>query len=117
MDVDIVLPSLDAATENAFKKINRPAKDLDINKYIQGLIYFRREFKGKIWLEIFILPGYNNSEEKLTELKKAIIKIKSDSIQLNTLDRPGTVSNLKGAIKEELQEIVDFWKLDNETTA
>ncbi len=113
MDADVVLPSLDAATENAFKKINRPAKDLDINKYIQGLIDFRKEFKGKIWLEVFILPGYNDSEEELTELKKAIMKIKPDSVQLNTLDRPGTVSDLKGATKEELQKIADFWKLDN----
>lgn len=110
---DVVLPSLDAATEEVFRKINRPATDLSIDKYIQGLIDFRKEFKGKIWLEIFILPGYNDSENELAELKKAILKIKPDSIQLNTLDRPGTVSNLKGATKEELQRVSDYWNLNN----
>ena len=113
LKADVVLPSLDAATENVFKKINRPHKDLSIDKCIQGLIDFRNEFKGEIWLEIFILPDYNNKKEELIELKKAIQKIKPNSVQLNTLDRPGTVSNLRGATREELQQIVDFWKLDN----
>lgn len=112
-DADVVLPSLDAATEDIFRKINRPSKDLTIDKYIQGLIVFRSEFKGKIWLEIFILPDYNDSDNELIELKKVILKINPDSVQLNTLDRPGTVANLRGATKKELQRVIDFWKLDN----
>lgn len=113
INADVVLPSLDAATDYIFKKINRPADNLSIEECIQGLVDFRNEFKGEIWLEIFILPGYNDNEEELVELKKAIQKIKPDSIQLNTLDRPGTVSNLRGATREELQSVIDFWELDN----
>jgi len=113
INADVVLPSFDAATEDIFQKINRPAEDLSIDKYIQGLIDFRKEFKGKIWLEIFILPGFNDTENELTELKKVILKIKPDSIQLNTLDRPGTVPNLRGATREELKWVIDFWKLNN----
>jgi len=113
LKANVVLPSLDAATEEVFKRINRPAKDLKIKEYIQGLIDFRKEFNGKIWLEILILPHYNNTENELTELKKAILKINPDSIQLNTLDRPGTISNLIGATKEELQQVAAFWELDN----
>ena len=110
---DVVLPSLDAATDEAFKKINRPHEELSIEKYIAGLVEFRKEFKGKIWLEIFILPGYNDDEQELTGLKNAILKIKPDSIQINTLDRPGTITGLRGATREELQRVVDFWQLPN----
>lgn len=113
IDVDVILPSLDAATEEVFKKINLPPEDLSIDKYIQGLIDFRKEFKGKMWLEVFILPGYNDSENELHKLEKAIIKITPDSVQLNTLDRPGTVSDLRGASREELRRVVDLWNLDN----
>ena len=113
MNADVVLPSLDAASEDIFNKINRPAKKLSIDKYIKGLIDFRKEFKGKIWLEIFILPDYNNTDNELAKLKKAILKIKPDSVQLNTLDRPGTISDLRGATKEELQYVVDFLSLNN----
>jgi len=113
MNADIVLPSLDAATQDTFYKINRPAEGLSIDKYIQGIIDFKNDFKGKIWLEVFILPKYNDSKNELIELKKAILKINPNLIQLNTLDRPGTVSNLKGATKKELQKIIDFWGINN----
>ena len=113
LNADVVLPSLDAATEDVFKKINRPAADLSIDKYINGLIDFKEEFKGKMWLEVFILPNYNDSENELAELKKVILKINPDSIQLNTLDRPGTVSGLRGATKQELELIAKNWNLDN----
>lgn len=113
MEADIVLPSLDAATKDVFNRINRPVKDLNIENVIEGLIEFRKEFSGKIWLEVLILPGYNDSFDELGEIKKAILKIKPDSIQLNTLDRPGTVEGLRGATKQELESIVDFFNLDN----
>jgi len=111
MDANVVLPSLDAATEITFQKINRPAPQLTVEKYIQGLIDFRKEYKGKFWLEIFLLKDYNDSKEELDLLKKAILKINPDSIQLNTLDRPGTVENLIPLSKNELQEIIDYWNL------
>jgi wyosine [tRNA(Phe)-imidazoG37] synthetase (radical SAM superfamily) len=113
LNANVVLPSLDAATEDVFKTINRPAKDLNFDKYIKGLINFRKEFKGKIWLEIFILPGYNDTEKELTEIKNTILKIKPDLVQLNTLDRPGTIPDLHRATRDELQRIVDFLNLDN----
>ena len=110
---DVVLPSLDAATNPVFDKINRPAPGLEIEKYLQGLIDFRKEFSGKIWLEIFILPQYNFEQQELKKLREIILKINPDSIQLNTLDRPGTVANLHSATGDELEEIVQLWNLEN----
>jgi wyosine [tRNA(Phe)-imidazoG37] synthetase (radical SAM superfamily) len=112
-DANVVLPSLDAATEITFQKINRPATQLTVDKYIQGLIDFRKEFSGQIWLEIFILPGYNDNKTDLNALKKAFEQIKPDQVQLNTLDRPGTIEHIRPASHEDLQKIIDFWKLPN----
>ena len=102
-----------AVTENVFQKINRPESSLSIEKYIRGLAELRKEFAGKIWLEIFFLPEYNLNIEELSELKEAIVKINPDSVQLNTLDRPGTVANLISASSDELEKIVESWNLDN----
>ncbi|MCB2220752.1 MAG: radical SAM protein [Bacteroidetes bacterium] len=110
---DVVLPSLDAATEKTFQTINRPAPHLHIKKYIQGIIDFRNEFSGQLWLEIFIAPGYNDNTNDLNALKKAILDIQPDRIQLNTLDRPGTIADIKPATHEDLNKIIDFWKLKN----
>ena len=113
LDADLVLPSLDVASDLSFRKINRPLYSLNIEDYIDGLIEFRKEYKGKIWLEVLIIPGYNNSKQDLKLLKEAFNKIKPNSIQLNTLDRPGIIPGIIAAGKEELEQIADFWGLDN----
>lgn len=113
IDADIVLPSLDAATEQVFKKINRPHKKITIEQCICGLIQFRKEFKSKIHLEVFIIPGYNDHQEELKKIKEAIIRIHPDEVHLNTLDRPGALSNLRVATQEELKNVCNLWNLEN----
>jgi wyosine [tRNA(Phe)-imidazoG37] synthetase (radical SAM superfamily) len=113
LDADVVLPSLDAASQEVFDKINRPNQKLTVDEYIDGIVTFRNEYKGKIWLEVLIIPGYNDSESELILLKEAFNRIKPDSIQVNTLDRPGTVENLRSATRAELQRVVDFWDMEN----
>ncbi len=112
MQADLVLPSLDAATDMALRRINRPMRSLKASDYVDGLLQFSREFKGEIWLEILILPGYNDGEENLKALKEAILKINPGRIQLNTLDRPGTVGGLLPARMSQLQEIAAFFGSD-----
>jgi wyosine [tRNA(Phe)-imidazoG37] synthetase (radical SAM superfamily) len=113
LNADLVLPSLDAATDLIFRKINRPFHKLNIQEYIQGLQDFRNEYKGKIWLEVLIIPGYNDSKTELRLLKEVFEKIRPDSIQLNTLDRPGVILDIRAATKIELQQIADYWNLNN----
>lgn len=112
MQADLVLPSLDAASDAALRKINRPRRELEVSAYIEGLIDFSREFKGEIWLEIFLLPGYNDDAENLEALKEAVLKINPGRIQLNTLDRPGTVEGLHPLPISRLEEISAFFGME-----
>ena len=112
-DANLVLPSLDAATEDVFQKINRPASNISLERYIQGLVDFRKMFSGEIWLEILILPGYNDHQEELEALKKAIEQIHPDKVQLNTLDRPGAEDDLTSASVQHLRRIQKAWDLEN----
>jgi wyosine [tRNA(Phe)-imidazoG37] synthetase (radical SAM superfamily) len=85
---DIVIPSLDAARAAAFRRVNRPLPSLKIEGIIRALVTFRREFKGRIWLEVMLVKGINDSPADVRALKKAIARIKPDRIQLNTVVRP-----------------------------
>lgn len=110
LNADLVMPSLDGASTNALHTINRPHDSISVESYINGLITFRKEFTGKLNLELFILPGCNDSPEELGFLKDAINRIKPDLVQLNTLDRPGVVAGIHAASREELDRIADFFK-------
>ena len=112
MQANLVLPSLDAATKEALRRINRPHLSLQPEAYIGGLVDFCLEFKGEVWLEILILPGYNDNQENLAALRDAIQTIKPERIQLNTLDRPGTVEGLWPATHAHLKEIADYFGME-----
>jgi wyosine [tRNA(Phe)-imidazoG37] synthetase (radical SAM superfamily) len=105
---DVVLPSLDAATNEVFCKINRPVIQVEYEEVINGLISFRKMYSGKIWLEVFIIEGLNDTATEVSLLKNLLIKISPDIIQLNTLDRPGTEPWVKPASWAKLEEIKSF---------
>jgi len=113
LKADLVIPSLDAVSKKAFIKINRPDSDLDIDKIINGIATFAKEYQGKIWLEVLILPGFNDKKSDLILLKEAIKKINPDLVQLNTLDRPGTLPDIIPASRIELERVKDILGFDN----
>lgn len=110
---DVVLPSLDAVSEDVFLKINRPEKDLTAADCVAGLVEFAGEYGGEIWLEIFVLPGYNDSEEELLKFREVIEQMRPTQVQLNTLDRPGAESGLRSATRKELEYVKSVLGGDN----
>lgn len=88
IDFDAVLPSLDAVIESSFQEVNKPHKDLKLQKIIDGLIDFSQEYKGHLLLEILFVKGINDSKKDLISLRKVIEKMKVEKIQINTVIRP-----------------------------
>lgn len=86
--VDIVIPSLDAAREQSYRKINRPAACAPLALVIDGLIRFRQEFAGQYWLEILLAKGINDSPEDLAALGETVARINPTRVQLNSVARP-----------------------------
>lgn len=110
MPTDVVLPSLDAVTPAVFSKINRPHEGLDIDAIIDGLFTFRNEYKGKIWLEVFIAKGINDNWKELGNIYKVIKRLKPDKVQLNSLDRPPAYGNIQPVEISVLESIVKKWR-------
>ena len=107
LQADIVVPSLDAADQDIFQKINRPHPSLKIKEIIEGLHAFNSEFQGSLWLEILLVKGINDSPSHIKQLKNAINKIKPDKIQLNTVIRPPAEKTAHPLSLQKLQEIRD----------
>jgi wyosine [tRNA(Phe)-imidazoG37] synthetase (radical SAM superfamily) len=88
IEADVVLPSLDAVSPLAFECVNRPHLSLKIDEIISGLIRFRNQYRGQIWLEIVFCRGFNDETQEITKLKEVIERIQPDRVQLNTPVRP-----------------------------
>lgn len=85
---DVIIPSLDAARPESYKKINRPAACAPLDLLIDGLITSRHEFAGRYWLEILLAKGINDSPADLAALQEAVARIQPDRVQLNSVARP-----------------------------
>ena len=114
---DVVLPSLDAADEQTFHKINRPHTDISFNNLVSGLCAFRNEFAGRIWLEVFLVEGINTGPEQIEKIADVIKKICPDRIQLNTAVRPTADPTVKKVETEKLKEIAKLLGTDCEVVA
>jgi len=109
LQADIVLPSLDAVSREVFNKVNRPLSGFSIDKVIEGLVEFRKVYKGQIWLEILFCKGINDSEEELLKMEKAIERIQPDLIHLNTVVRPPSEKWVVPLDQKEMERIKTFF--------
>ena len=106
---DLVIPSLDAGNEDTFKLIDNPNKEIDFDKMVEGLIEFKKVFKGEYWLEIFLLKDINDNEDELDDIIKIVNKIKPDRIQLITATRRVANEKAKALTDEELKKIKKYF--------
>ena len=105
MQADIVLPSLDAVSQEVFEHINRPHPSLGINAVIEGLKDFRKEFKGQIWLEIMLIKNINDDSQELKTMAETVLSLNMDRVQLNTVTRPPSDPSVMRLAAGELEEI------------
>lgn len=109
INADVILPSLDAASDEVFKRINRPQSNIELMSIVNGLRVFRKHFNGLIWLEIMLIKGINDSEGELHQLRKIINDLDVDKIHLNTVTRPPCEKNASQLSLNELKRIMTFF--------
>ncbi len=105
MKADLIVPSLDASRESTFQEVCRPAGGIYLEDIEKGIKLLSEEFYGKIFLEILLMPGINDSPREIEGFKRIIHQIDPDRIDLNSVDRPPVESNAAGMTKKRLQSI------------
>jgi wyosine [tRNA(Phe)-imidazoG37] synthetase (radical SAM superfamily) len=88
LEADVVIPSLDAGSQDVFQTVNRPHPDLDFAQVLSGMAAFREEFRGQIWLEVFLLKRFTDDRAQVGRMSRLAEQLKPDRIQLNTVLRP-----------------------------
>jgi len=107
LPADRVIPTLTSASQTTFESIHHPHPSLRIDAIIRGMIQFRKQYDGALWLEVFVIPGINTTGQELEGLKAVIEQINPDQIQLNTLDRPPAEGWVTAATDAELERVRD----------
>lgn len=114
MATDLVVPSLDAATEETWRKLNRPHPDLRFDQVIDGLVTFSQEYRDELWVEILLVKGVNDSSEHIKALRRVLSRMRYSKIHLNTVVRPPSEEFALALSYGELEEIAKRLPADTE---
>ena len=103
--IDLIVPTLNTLTQDIFEKIVRPDYRTSVEEIRKGFINLNKsKYKGKIWIEIFILENVNDSDKNFVDIANFLKSenIRYDKIQLNTIDRVGAERDLKAISFEKI---------------
>jgi wyosine [tRNA(Phe)-imidazoG37] synthetase (radical SAM superfamily) len=85
---DLVKVSLSAWDNASFANVNRPHRSITFKKVLSGLHAFRAAFKGKMWLEVVVIAGFNDKPATMGKIARLAADLKPDRVHLNTVVRP-----------------------------
>jgi len=105
LHADIVLPSVDAISEDVFQRINCPHPSLSNEKILDGIYRFSRLFAGKLFPEVMILEGINDCDREIKLIIEFIKKIRPDRVHLNVAERHVNFDYVRSPSLSRLEDI------------
>jgi wyosine [tRNA(Phe)-imidazoG37] synthetase (radical SAM superfamily) len=88
LPANAVLPALDADNESLYLTLNRPSAEITFDRIVKGLVAFRRLFLGRLWVEVMLVKGLNDTEVALKKLAAVLRWINPEEVHLNLPVRP-----------------------------
>lgn len=88
MKFDIISPTIAAGDEKTYRRLHRPHRLFTLDKMLEGLKEFRRDFPGEIWAEVMLVRDVNDSFESLQSIRSAVLSIGADRTFIATPIRP-----------------------------
>jgi wyosine [tRNA(Phe)-imidazoG37] synthetase (radical SAM superfamily) len=85
---NVVKLSLSAWDQASYGWVNRPHPQLLFDHLIEGQKAFRAQFKGQLWMEVFLVGGINSMPADVRKIAVFAKEIGPDRIHLNTAVRP-----------------------------
>ncbi len=86
--LDSVKLSLDCASNECFKKLDRADKSVDLNQIKKGMIAFKKRYRGDLIIEILFVKGINDSKKEVEQLNSFLKELKPTRVDIGTIDRP-----------------------------
>jgi len=102
LEADLVSLKVDAVSETLWRRINRPHKDLTLNKVLKGIWEFAKDFKGTVVSETMLIGGidYGDEFKRIAEFLAKLEKLNRAYIAIPT--RPPTEKWVKPAKEKDI---------------
>lgn len=114
---DVVKVTLSAYDQESFARIHRPCEKATFNRLVNGTYAFRRDFKKNLWIEVFLLAGFNSSPDDVRCIAEFVRQVKPDKIHLNTSVRPPSENIAVPVAEDKMSELARLFEPPAEVVA
>lgn len=101
----VVKTALSAWDQGTYNWFNRPYPKLRFDDLVEGQKDFRAQFKGQLWLEVFLINGMNTMVPDVQKIAALAKEIGPDRIHLNTAIRPPAEDFVAALPKERMEPL------------
>jgi len=106
---NVVKVSLSAWDQASYGWVNRPHPQLRFDQLIQGQKFFGAQFKGQLWMEVFLVGGINSIPADVQKIAAIAEEIGPDRIQLNTAIRPPAEDFAAALSRERMEALIHLF--------
>jgi wyosine [tRNA(Phe)-imidazoG37] synthetase (radical SAM superfamily) len=106
---NVVKVSLSAWNQSSYGWVNRPHRQLQFDQLIEGQKTFRAQFKGQLWMEVFLVGGINSIPNDVRKIAAFAKEIGPDRIHLNTAVRPPAEDFAAALTRERMEELIHLF--------
>jgi wyosine [tRNA(Phe)-imidazoG37] synthetase (radical SAM superfamily) len=86
--LDMVKLSLDCATDECLKKLDRSHSGININSIMEGMLEFKKIYTKPLIIEVLLVKNINDNFEHIKALNDFLLTLNPTRIDIGTIDRP-----------------------------
>lgn len=100
---DVVMPTVSAGDPETFRRMHRPHGAITFAKYLRGLREFSEDNRDRVWAEVMLVRGVNDSPESLRAICSVIEGLRPAEVHLMAPTRPPSVSSVRPPTAESVE--------------
>ncbi len=85
---DWVSLKIDTVSNDTWKRLNRPHRDLDLSEILQAILQFRAEFAGELVSETMLVHGVNDRSRDIEDVAEYLARLQPAKAYLSVPTRP-----------------------------
>ncbi|MFC1935458.1 radical SAM protein [Chloroflexota bacterium] len=99
---DLVSLKVDAISEEVWRRLNRPHRQLNLDRILDSIVEFARNCNGEVITETMLIAGVNDGEEELGRIAAFLTRVKPNRAYVAIPTRPPTEKWVQPASEESI---------------
>ena len=99
-ELDWISLKVDAVHEDLWRKVDRPHKEIDFHRMMQGMITFSETFQGRLTTETMMIQGMNAKTEEIDAIAEFLERLEPNISYVAIPTRPPAEGSVRPADEE-----------------